>query len=272
MDNDKSCNWGIDQGLYPSPRMQPCVEHTFLFVNESATRAGFKSGRRHEVRSHIRKEMMNNYKKQMTMRQEDKERHRYRVLAPLEVILQKPGMLEPDNTLHLAASYTHLKEADIQELGDKWKGISTDGSTSGQVRPIHNMISTFVNSSIRTKTASLPAIRSRRLPQVHYLQGEAPYNSSQTANNAAEERTKFASSQQTWGEVSGSSLIQSLAAGRVDPFLSYPGEAPNPSTHELMDHSKTFPSTQIMTLFSYEKSDSHSYSYYLSLTWTCSRW
>lgn len=136
MDNDCRTNprrlWA-DQGLNVSSELKPCSEHTFLFVNESTARSGFKPGRRHEVRSHVRKHVMLNYKKSKeSERKREVDLPRYRVLAPLEAVLPKTTLLEQDNKLYRAAfSEEHLHEGmpHIQELEDDWVEMNDEPSS-----------------------------------------------------------------------------------------------------------------------------------------------
>lgn len=62
--------------------------------------------------------------------------------------------------------------------------------------------------------------------------------------------------------------IRLLGAGRVDPFLSYPGEATNPSTHELMDHGEALFSVPSLTLVPMLIFNDAPDSYHLSFAWT----
>jgi len=90
------------------PKNGPYLEHKFLFVNESTPIRGFKAGRRPEVHSHIRRHVMNNYKKdQLKSKQNVTKIQR---LSPLRSADQRLNSTEGQDEIHWLNDDIGVKE------------------------------------------------------------------------------------------------------------------------------------------------------------------
>ncbi|KAH6696761.1 hypothetical protein BKA61DRAFT_682973 [Leptodontidium sp. MPI-SDFR-AT-0119] len=229
---------------------KPCVEHTFLFVNESATpKAGKKLGNRKDIRSHIRKHVLTDRRKAVP---------RGRLGGATQVIpVPKSGD---------ASSSSRVGEL----KGERSRGIDEDGRSIGKGGV------TWIQETFDTPTPGFSAQHPRgsrvesQAPELDSFEDvfepsnsslgrgalmpgdvEEPYclycgahrddarpemllESSQRVKKGSRSLTR----RYKRGSVAALSPINMLGAGRVDPFSCYPGAGFR--VHEVVDHSITY--------------------------------
>jgi len=213
----------------------PCIQHTFLFVNESTPIRGFKAGRRPGVQSHIRKHVLKNYKKgQMRSQQKATQMQRLSPLAPLQV-RSADGRLGDTQEL----SERGLLDADLGS--EDFSGLSTSEKTQLEFKTSD---CTFNLSPERDPSCSGNHVSSpldflQHSPQAEQSQTYCLHCGTSNSSNNTELSEYYQSLIQRKHKSSDlCSPVELLGSGRVDPFLSYPIENIDRPVHELMDHGK----------------------------------
>lgn len=229
---------------------KPCAEHTFLFVNESTTsslKPGKKLGHRKDIRSHVRKHVLTEDRRKPVASRE---------AAPLA---SSPPI---NRSLALRGG-----------LDGKWRGGVVDGDREArerrvEIKWIEETFDTEGTPTLDTSTAS-PGPGDEdfdpRTMKSDMHDDELAASSSSTGDYASSEASMDSyclhcgAHRDAWRlgntqlqrkrptlrvreGVKGGTLGVSdsplgiLGAGRVDPFVSYPGDGEGMRLHELVDH------------------------------------
>ncbi|KAG4438807.1 hypothetical protein IFR05_005698 [Cadophora sp. M221] len=229
---------------------KPCAEHTFLFVNESATpKAGKKLGNRKDIRSHVRKHVLTDRRKAVPRGQFGG--------APQPV---------PVPRRENSSSSSRIEE----KKGERSRGIDGDGRKigGGGVTWVEERFDALTpgfsterprGSRVEQQAPELDSFddvfgpSSSSLEADILMPGDAdePYclycgahrddarpdmvlESSQRVKKGSRSLTE----RDKRGSVDALSPIGMLGAGRVDPFSCYPGAGFK--VHEVVDHSITY--------------------------------
>ena len=217
-----------------------CVEHTFMFVNETASVKSHKPGRRGDIRSHVRRHIVKQSKQNQKRFQRDEgEGARYIAIAPLGVI---DGPSIGTETLQRGRR-SNLITSDIgDELGKHREVQFSDDSV-----PLEDTTYDPQQFNISRGASSVESsVYWTPISAQDSMQGtfQAYCLVCGTAHRFTQNRTRSKDD----GEVLDGQLVRKdffkpsplalLGAGRVDPFLCYPVEKPKRYLHELIDHGK----------------------------------
>lgn len=239
----------MDKGAI-APKNQPCLEHEFLFVNESTAHTGFKAGRRHDVRSHIRKHVIRQYSKDRRYLQQETGHRgtRYPVLAPSEVAGEESERFEVDavSGLRLEADPKQSKPGMVADsFSERW-GEAPANHTSEEM--VCDQTHNNINSKVSWQNVSVVKVVEESTEEgfkghadlAYCLHCGTPQNTLKIKKRLEENKNWLVAKQTQQRNQAQLSPLQFLGAGRVDPFISHPAEAKNPFTYELMDHAVTY--------------------------------
>ncbi|KAH7355375.1 hypothetical protein BKA65DRAFT_238766 [Rhexocercosporidium sp. MPI-PUGE-AT-0058] len=229
---------------------KPCVEHTFLFVNESATpKAGKKLGHRKDIRSHVRRHVLTDMRKAVPRRQ-------LGAVTQLVPVLKRGdasgsiriGELNGDPSKVMDVDCGSKDRGDVTWIEETFHNPTLDLSAElprgSRVEPQALELDFYTDifgpssSSIETDISTSGDIdgpfclycgahRDDSRPDRILGNGQKVKKGSQLlANNGKR------------GSFDAVSPRDMLGAGRVDPFSCYPGAGFQ--VHELVDHSVTY--------------------------------
>jgi hypothetical protein len=246
----------------PLQPFTPNLTTAFFFVNETIDSPAYKVGHRQDIRSHLRKEVVRQFKQRhKSGGRGDAAQPKWRRLASQEVgkdvSMDPAGSESCPSCLFKKPSLSFAKvnaPQTIPDLPDTEQSAVTAESVllDCKASAIQFAITPTPTDLIQASQPDLhgePAYVCKACGGHIYCKacGEevnSP-NVSQKANqvpgNANTERRGFR-------RLLKPSPLEILGADRVDPFLSYPVEKPDRSLHELMDFSK-------LTFFSASKCD-----------------
>ncbi|KAH8598194.1 hypothetical protein B0O99DRAFT_739028 [Bisporella sp. PMI_857] len=199
------------RGESPSKEI-PFAQNAFLFVDGAASSTNYKPGRRHDVRSHIRKQVVQRTQSQRTKVLEEGAQRQYISIAPMEAPQPEAAQLSGPPSRDLSRSPLATLDTSNQE------------QTTDFLRPSSTRSWITISSPSRSiQGDDLP----QEANQTHCALCGAPQIEPRDGNLQVHTRSfKF-------------SPLELLGSGRLDPFLTSHFEEPGQSVHDLVDHAVT---------------------------------
>jgi hypothetical protein len=196
----------------------------FLFVNETSNAPSYKSGRRHDIRSHVRKHNLKQFK-------ETHKTARKRTTILLKYAPLTTRSLESDASCYLE----HHRDCPFPKTR-----LRFSTRDSGPLSEASTLIE--LNESLYSTT---PPSAVAGTPEPSELQGDLttyckacgqPLSRPEFKQRYLSKDRSLIPRRSKWKIPLKSSPVEALGAGRIDPFSSLPMDKPSRHSLELIDH------------------------------------
>ena len=239
----------VNRDVRSSAVQDATAQSSFLFVNGTASSPAFKNGGRQDIRSHVRKHIAKrfrqNHKGSKALGKGDDEVTQYPLIAPQSFSNsdythtqdcrhdEKPLLSASQASLErpwmVPTATNHTKPKDFSASVPSWDPPS--GSAQSEVNSMSQ-----ANTVYNIPSSNIPGEGTLQDEQRSFCPVCGSYISS-TKSEEIERRGAVALARRiSRRPFVNHGPIESLASGRVDPFLCYPVEKPTPELHELIDH------------------------------------
>ncbi len=235
----------MEEDVQPLPTQQIC-DHRFHFVNEVAPILGLKPSQRQSIRSHVMKQYKQNQRRSKQGEKGNGRGTRGEGRTTRGIQHAAISRLEPVGDREFETDSTAPLEPWATGTGKGCSSADRQHDNISKPSPFRDSIDVSKQLCIGSIPLALRRVNSlmRAESSQRNFTHEALHSrcalcgARQSASNRNEQRGKdpmMTAAKLLWG---ASSLLQSLGAGRVDPFQSYPVDDSYPRVNELMDHSE----------------------------------
>lgn len=241
----------VDKDVRSSAVEDPIIKTTFLFVNKTTSSSqAFKIGGRQDIRSHVRKHVANrfrhNHKDGRAVNAKESKVVRYPLIAP-----QAFAQSEYSNIQHCEHDLQLTSSAWQPGSGYLWRIATATNFIKPKEFSASASSSDPPGGTEQSDVKYMPptSTENRVYSSSNILGGDTVHDElrffcptcgshiSSAKRDEIEQKGAIAVARRAaMGRTFDRSLAESLASGRVDPFMSYPVDKPTPQLHELIDH------------------------------------
>jgi hypothetical protein len=240
----------VDKDDGPLVAKQTSPETSFLFVNETTAAPAFKHGGRQDIRSHVRKNVAKrfrqNHKTGKSVREEEGKATRYPAIAPQAIAdleYNHPAGCDHDLNLNFPRRGSEYNKGMpparnfIKPEVFSASASSSEPPTEIELSNVDSMPPTSAKDTFYFSAAARGGARPQNNQQ--FFCPTCGSHISSDKRDEIERKGAMAIARRVSSRaLFNSSPVESLASGRVDPFLSYPVDMATPQLHELVDHGK----------------------------------